>query len=119
MICWPNSPWISQRNPLETSAEDRGFGGYEDGLAVGPQFQISWKAEKEALAGWVGGIWAQLGKGSGWSPIFTMANQPCDSYPNFFLVNFKHMIPQFSPSHVVVKTMSIFTIHDWEWFQPL
>lgn len=25
------------------------FGGYEDGLAVGPQFQISWKAEKEVI----------------------------------------------------------------------
>eukprot|EP00435_Cladocopium_sp_Y103_P067899 s38_g30.t1 len=25
------------------------FGGYEDGLAVGPQFQISWKADKEVI----------------------------------------------------------------------
>ena len=31
-----------------------GFGGYEDGLPVGPQFQISWKAEKEAAVGTVG-----------------------------------------------------------------
>ena len=51
-------PWFVGRTghefPSEIpwfSAEDRGFGGYEDGLAVGPQFQISWKAEKEARAG--------------------------------------------------------------------
>ena len=25
----------------------RGFGGYEDAMPVGPQFQISWKADKE------------------------------------------------------------------------
>lgn len=27
----------------------RGFGGYEDAMPVGPQFQISWKADKEVL----------------------------------------------------------------------
>lgn len=33
--------FTANRRPL------RGFGGYEDAMPVGPQFQISWKADKE------------------------------------------------------------------------
>lgn len=38
-----------------------GFGGYEDGLPVGPQFQISWKADKEAQL-----AYPSVGKASRW-----------------------------------------------------